>query len=421
MVPDETRVFADLADAIPSLEGEEITGSVRIESTSASGCKVLSVSRTFNDTPDGSLGLYVPAIPVKKVEQPYLDLAGLIQNEEYRTNIRLVNYGETDVWVPLTGIQRNGDQVGQTRSVRVRGLSTKQIDDVAVWLGIDQNLAPFTVRADIDGHDVHVLGTVVDEITGDSVLHLPFFHDVNRIWLVGVANLEGANDSLWRTDLWLYNPTDKWLGGELEYVDGDNPSDAYGFAWPTLNTNRTKQYPDIVGDELGLEGSRGYIVLTGADGGPVPQISARTYNFDPSGGTYGLNLHAFTGDDLLEPEETGYIVGISNSADPDVGFRTNMGFLNTDRYGWTRLRVTMYELDGTLAAEPYEFDIAPGRLMHFDIFKKFGLRTVTMSASIKVEVLDGAGMAVYATEIDNRSQDSIYIPALTKVHGEVKK
>ena len=32
-----------------------------IDTVSESGCKVLSVSRTFNDTPDGTLGLFVPA------------------------------------------------------------------------------------------------------------------------------------------------------------------------------------------------------------------------------------------------------------------------------------------------------------------------------------------------------------------------
>ena len=63
--PNETRIFADIVEAIPGLAGEELSGSVRIESSSDSGCKVLSVSRTFNDTPEGSLGLFVPALPVE--------------------------------------------------------------------------------------------------------------------------------------------------------------------------------------------------------------------------------------------------------------------------------------------------------------------------------------------------------------------
>jgi hypothetical protein len=40
-----------------------------------------------------------------------------------------------------------------------------------------------------------------------------------------------------------------------------------------------------------------------------------------------------------------------------------------------------------------------------------------MSGSIKVEVTSGGGVAVYATEIDNRNQDSIFVPAQRKYQG----
>jgi hypothetical protein len=40
-----------------------------------------------------------------------------------------------------------------------------------------------------------------------------------------------------------------------------------------------------------------------------------------------------------------------------------------------------------------------------------------MTGSIRVEVISGGGVAVYATEIDNRTQDSIFIPAQRKLQG----
>jgi hypothetical protein len=180
--------------------------------------------------------------------------------------------------------------------------------------------------------------------------------------------------------------------------------------WPDLGEHRTKQYLDIVSDQLGLEETRGYIVLTG-DGGPAPQVAARTYNLDPLGGTYGLNLRAFGSNDLLQPGEIGFIAGVSNSEDQSVGFRTNVGVLNTDRNGWTTVRITMFNLDGTQAAEPYETTIAPGKLRQFDVFKKLDLGKTTMTGSLMIEAVSGAPIAVYATEIDNRTQDSIFIPA----------
>ena len=136
LLPNQTRVFDLITDAIPALGSEPISGSVRIESTSDSGCKVLSVSRTFNDTPDGSLGLFVPALPVKRVGREFLDLTGLIHNQEYRTNLRLVNYSDEEVWVPLTGYDKGGAQIGERRSVKVKAQSTKQINAIADWLGV---------------------------------------------------------------------------------------------------------------------------------------------------------------------------------------------------------------------------------------------------------------------------------------------
>ncbi len=416
----ETRIFADITEAIPGLEGEDITGSVRIESQSDSGCKVLSVSRTFNSTPDGSLGLFVPALPVKRDGREYLNLTGLIHNSHYRSNLRLVNYRDEDVWVSLNAHRANGgDQVGEVLYAKVLGHSTKQFDDIASRLGVEEDLAAFSVRVGVGELDVQAFATVVDNLTGDSVLYLPSFHDENRIWLAGVASLTGVNDSQWRTDLWLHNPTGGWLaGGEVEFVVGDDPDISYGFEWPLLGPNAVKRYLDIVSDELNLEETRGYIVLTGDDGSPAPQVAARTYNLDPSGGgTYGLNLQAFAPDDLLRPGETGYIAGVSNSEDQSVGYRTNMGLLNTDRNGWTEVRITLYDIYGVEAAEPYDFQIAPGRLRQFDVFKKLGVGGVTMAGSIRIEVTSGGGVAVYATEIDNRTQDSIFIPAQSKVVG----
>ena len=71
----------------------------------------------------------------------------------------------------------------------------------------------------------------------------------------------------------------------------------------------------------------------------------------------------------------------------------------------------MYNLDGSQAADPYENTIAPGKLRQFDVFKKLGLGKTTMTGSLKIEAVEGGAVAVYATEIDNRTQDSIFIPA----------
>jgi len=78
--------------------------------------------------------------------------------------------------------------------------------------------------------------------------------------------------------------------------------------------------------------------------------------------------------------------------------------------------ITLYRLDGSVLATK-QLDIAPGVLRQFDIFKFLDLPGETMKASIKVEVLSGGAVAAYAAEIDNRTQDSIFIPAQKIIIG----
>jgi parallel beta-helix repeat protein len=413
----ETAVFSDVFELLPDLEGREVSGSLHIESMSDSECSVLMVSRTFNDTPDGTLGLMVPAMPVKAPDDSDLEFPGLIHNDDYRTNLRLVNFSDALYWVEVSAYDELGDQIGNSRSAKLFGKSAKQINGVASWLGAPAGQAPFTLRVDANGREIQAVATVVDNTTGDSVLYTSSFADTSPLWLAGAASLSGVNQSKWRTDLWLYNPTDESLASQSEFVVGSDPNQIYPFGWDALDAKCTETYLDIVSDELGLEETRGYIRLTGDGGGSVPQIAARTYNLDPIAGTYGLNLRAFGSEDLLDPGETGYIVGVSNSSDLETGFRTNLGMLNTEST-WTTVRVTMFDLDGSFAADPYETQIAPGKLIQFNVFKRLGLGEIDMTGSVRFDVISGGAVAVYATETDNRTQDSIFIPAQQATYPE---
>jgi hypothetical protein len=77
----------------------------------------------------------------------------------------------------------------------------------------------------------------------------------------------------------------------------------------------------------------------------------------------------------------------------------------------------MYNLGGSQAADPFQTNIAPGKLLQFNVFKKFRLNDITMTGSLKIEAVSGGAVAVYATEIDNRTQDSIFIPAQHIFYG----
>jgi len=422
--PNETIVFPNAREVVNE---EPINGSILIDSVSESGCKVLSVSRTFNDTPDGTLGLFVPAMPVTSVGVETLNLTGLIRDNDYRSNLRLVNNGDEAAWVRITVIGKHGEALTAGKSVLVQSHSTKQINDVAGWAGIDVNLSQFTVLAEVRTEDAIIDGfaTVIDNISGDSVMNSSSYLDEPVIWLPGVVHGPGKNDTLWQTDIWFHNPepTHDWLASEATYLHGKNAGINYVFEypddWPAVEAMGLRRRLGIAGsilDDLGLESTSGYMIFEGLEGLNAPQIAARTYTSDENRGTYGLHLPAFGPKDLLQVGDVGYIVGVSNSADSASGFRTNFGMLATDRTA--EVEVTFFYPDGTQAPEPWITTIWAGQSKQVNnVFSKFGLGNETVTGSFRIEVLSGGDLIIYATEIDNQIGDSIFIPAQQRYFG----
>jgi hypothetical protein len=157
--------------------------------------------------------------------------------------------------------------------------------------------------------------------------------------------------------------------------------------------------------------SKGYFVVTSRGDYGVPHMVARTYNLAGSGGTFGQNLMVFGDADLIHEGESGYVPGVGNSPSPDTGFRTNVGVLNTDADSGATISVTLYDTEGDVVASLSEYWIPPAKFLQYNIFQALGIDE-EMHASIEVHVVSGGPVAVYASEIDNRTQDPILVPAM---------
>jgi PKD repeat protein len=427
LAPSETIVFPSVREVVDGYEGETINGSILIDSVSDSGCKVLAVSRTFNQTPNGSLGLFVPAMPVTTVGVDQLNLTGLIRNDDYRSNLRLVNNGEEEAWVKITVFGKNGDALNDGRSALVQARSTRQLNDVAGWAGVDSHLSEFSILADVrtEGANVDGFVTVIDNISGDSVMNSSSYLGEPKIWLPGVVYAEGKNDTFWQTDVWFHNPEPS--GGTLHsmatYVHGKDPAIDYVFEfpddWPSIESMGMRRRLDIAGSivgDLGLESTSGYMVFEGVDGWNAPQVSARTFTSDESGGTFGLHLPTYGPKDLLHEGDIAYIVGISNSAVDSEGFRSNLALLATDRTA--EVEITLFHPDGSQSEQTWVTTVWAGQLKQINnIFGKFGLGKADATGTLRIEVVSGGDLIIYATEIDNKTGDAIFIPAQQKYIG----
>jgi hypothetical protein len=240
----------------------------------------------------------------------------------------------------------------------------------------------------------------------------PTVGEDTMLWLPGVAHLTGLNDSRWRTDVTFFNAFDVPDTSRLDYYPEDGEDDHFFLEFLGIEPGESFYFVDILDFMLGDVQSKGYFTLRSLDGNPVPRVAARTYNLDAAGGTFGQNLLAFGENDLIVEGGVAFIPGVANSASASAGFRTNLGVINTDPNSWLSLRVTVYGEDGAVAGQRESWSIEPGQSRQPNLFQLVGLTGVEMEGSVEIEVLSGGPAVIFVSEIDNRTQDPIFIPAI---------
>ena len=134
-------------------------------------------------------------------------------------------------------------------------------------------------------------------------------------------------------------------------------------------------------------------------------IAARTYNLAPAG-TFGQNLEVYGVFSMAFEGDSASIPGVINSAD----YRTNLGLLTTSKSSAAVIELRVYDQGGALVAMHPDFALDPEQYAQFDVFSVLGLGDLSLSASVEVTVLFGGPVAVYASVVDNRTQDPVLIP-----------
>jgi len=387
-------------------------GSLSIEFEGGDGTTPVIMSRTYNDTPDGTYGQYVPAVPVLPTSGDSLYLTGLVHNASYRTNVGVANFGETaavDISVRL--FEESGDQLGSYLAA-VPPRSSVLVTSIAQKAGVTEPLDIFSAQVYIGENDVTAYASVVDNLTGDPVLYPPYGVQDSHVFVPGVAHLPGEHESLWRSDVTFFNPTEELTTVYLEYVP-EVDTGVVAYLRIGLDALQTVHMPDLLGDPVlvgEVTDTKGYLLIRQEDGNPTPQVAARTYN-QTDAGTFGQGLKVYSDADTIVTGDTGCIPGVINSAD----YRTNLGLLNLSQDTPAAVELKVYDESGTLMGSHPGYPLNAEQFLQFDLFQAVGLGDVSLYASVELNVVSGGPVAGYASVVDNRTQDPILIPAQVPV------
>lgn len=261
------------------------------------------------------------------------------------------------------------------------------------------------------------------------------FGQVHDTYVVpAIANTSGANNTRWLTELSIFNPQRHTLKVTMVYLPtGVSPAVTVDV---NVAPNMTAFAENVLGDVFRRSGTGSLLLATFADKNPtVPNailarsfiVNSRTYNTG-LGGTFGQSIAGrWVGLQDIDVDGISAIApGIINSPSNSSGFRTNIGAVNLGRSSVT-LRVTVFDANGNVVpnGNAIPFTVPPEGHLQDRLPVSVDHGSIEFWVDGDAFQNDPQNRAVvfpYASMVDNRSGDPVYIePVLTAAGKDLYK
>ena len=231
------------------------------------------------------------------------------------------------------------------------------------------------------------------------------------LFITAAAHVSGAAETDWRTDLEIYNPGTQQAGYEISLLEKNQSNLSPATVGFSLVSGMAVRYDDILHSVFDFTGSAGLRIT--ATNGEVVAIS-RTYN-QTSLGTYGQFIGSDVEANAIEAGQEGRIIQLTHNRSNNTGYRTNVGFLNCTTET-IAVRAELYTSDGDrLGTRSY--DLEPLMFSQKDrIFEQVTDEDVDDGYVVVTTTTPGGRFFAYASVVDNRTGDPVYIPAV-KLNG----
>lgn len=237
--------------------------------------------------------------------------------------------------------------------------------------------------------------------TGDGVL-VARLNPRKQLWMLVGSRANGANDSIWRTDVGLFNPDGRAAEVELRF-HGSTGVVSRSF---TVGPGAQRILRDAVGT-LGGSGNGAIEVVTDAE----VAVTSRTYNLVARGascsadGTLGQGFGSFASRETLLAGDAAWLPQLMETA----AYRTNIAVTNTG-LAPAEVKVTLYDGGGAQIGST-TLDVAPGQWRQLNRpFLEIAGRSDLAAGSAKVEVDEGGGIIAVGSVVDNITNDPTTIP-----------
>ncbi|HET7712387.1 MAG TPA: hypothetical protein VFL80_10700, partial [Thermoanaerobaculia bacterium] len=222
----------------------------------------------------------------------------------------------------------------------------------------------------------------------------------------------GANNSRFRSDLYLYNPSRSVRSVVLQAQPWDSTRPPITINL-TMLSNEARVIKDVAMRLFGIEGFARLRYQSNNDSSGV-RVTSRTYALEDSGATYGFLMPPLNSFQSAAPGDALEILGVTGGEQ----YRTNVGLVEMSAFGRTgnaSVRIELIDDRGrTIDSFTTTVPLAGGVQLN-DIFRARGLGVGPTAALIRVTPLSGM-IGAYASVVDNGTNDSIYLAANLAAH-----
>lgn len=402
----EVRPLESTSDTSGALFSSVAENTIKILETAAS-------SRTYNFTPTGTFGQFIPAVRFDQFVgraadgelAKILSLQQVAQSEAFRANFGFTEAAGESAEL-IVRVYDAASNLLATIPIALQPGEHKQYNGMLAANGIN-DLQDGRVEVEVVGGNGKITTYVseVDNQTNDPLMVSPIIRgqvSSDRYVVPGMAFLTGSN-ALWVSDLRIFNGGAAETPATLTFYPLSNPAGAVS-KQITLTPGEIEVLDNVVSELFGLpQGSGGSIVITTPEQTSLT-ATARTYN-QTSNGTYGQYIPGVT------PAES---IGVNDRAlqllqlESSSRFRTNIGLNETTGQPVT-VDVSVIVPDAKFTPV-VTIPLAANEYRQFSL-NDFGLGSV-YNARVSVKVVSGSGrVTAYGSAIDQITQDPTYVPA----------
>jgi hypothetical protein len=403
--PREIRFIPDALHALFSIDD----GGGALHFIPASGINV--VGRTYSAKSNGgTFGFGMQAIDLFNAASPRFPVtfAGAFPGLNFRTNVLLTDTSGRGTQASLGAYGVTGAIGASAKTIEAPPGGILQFNGLGTTLDLFSRDAGGLVIQPTRGTAIATVVSI-DNRTNDPTYFPPDLPASDRVRAIPViGHVDGANGSHFRSDVYLFNPTDDTSTVTLEAKKWDTSQ--MKLVQFTLLPREARVVSDALPTLFGMSGLARLRYWSNTSGDGV-RVTSRTYTIEDSGATYGSLIPPLNNFQIAAPGDHLEILGANGA----TGFRTSLGLVELSRstqldQSDTTVRIIVLDQN---RVQLDAFSVQVPRAGGMQINDIFGSRAVTPpeAALLVVQVQNGGLIGAYATLVDNVTNDTTYLVA----------